>query len=81
MLLEYMNAALEKANYKQLDDGSWFAEIPLLQGVWANAGSVEECRKELLEVIEEWVLLKTKHGDAIPQIGGIDLNIKEAASV
>lgn len=57
MLMEYMNAALDIAQYKRLEDGSWFSEVPPLQGVWANAPTVEECRKELLEVIEEWILL------------------------
>jgi predicted RNase H-like HicB family nuclease len=80
MLMEYLNAALEKAKYKQLEDGTWFAEIAPLQGVWANGPTVEECRKELLEVVEEWVLLKTKHGDTIPPLAGIDINVRESAS-
>jgi len=80
MIVEYLNAALEMAQYKQLDDGSWFAEVTPLQGVWANGSTVEECRRELLEVIEEWILLKTRHGGPIPPIAGIDINVKEAAS-
>ena len=45
MLSEYIQKALEKALYKVLDDGTWFAEIPDFQGVWANASTVEECRQ------------------------------------
>ena len=37
MLFEYIQKALEKAEYKVLDDGTWFASIPDFQGVWANA--------------------------------------------
>ncbi|GFP27682.1 type II toxin-antitoxin system HicB family antitoxin [Candidatus Hakubella thermalkaliphila] len=60
MLLEYTQKALEKAEYKKLDDGTWFAEIPGLEGVWANENTVEECRTELLEVLEEWLILKSQ---------------------
>ena len=60
MILKYIEAAIKKAEYKKIDDGSWFGEIPELKGVWANGNSVEECRNELLEVLEEWLLLKIK---------------------
>ena len=57
MLGEYIQGAIEDAEYKQLEDGSWFAEIPGFDGVWANGKSIEECRKELIEVLEEWIIL------------------------
>ena len=73
MIIEYINKLLEKAQYKKLEDESWFAEIPGFNGIWANGASVELCRKELGEVIEEWLLLKIKDGDSIPDIDGIQL--------
>jgi predicted RNase H-like HicB family nuclease len=79
MLLEYTQKALEKAQYKKLDDGTWFAEIPGFEGVWANANTVEECRTELLEVLEEWLILKLRDNDPIPEIEGVSLKIKEVA--
>ena len=80
MLFEYIQGALEKAEYKKLDDGTWFAEIPGFEGVWANRKTVEECRKELVEVLEEWLILKLRDGDSIPTVKDIDINIKEAVS-
>ncbi len=77
MLFEYTQKALEKAEYKKLDDGTWFAEIPGFEGVWANAKSVEECRRELWEVLDEWLILKLRDRDPIPELEGIDLKIKE----
>lgn len=68
MLFEYLNKALENANYKQLEDKSWFAEIDGFDGVWANGETVEFCRKELSEVLEEWLLLKIRDGDKIPKL-------------
>ncbi|HAG50470.1 MAG TPA: HicB family protein, partial [Deltaproteobacteria bacterium] len=58
MLFEYIQLALEIAEYKKLDDGTWFAEIPGFEGVWANGKTVEECRKELMDVLDEWLVLK-----------------------
>jgi len=80
MLFEYIEKALEKTEYKRLDDDSWFAEIPGFEGVWANGKTVEGCRKELLEVLEEWILLKLKDGDPIPVLDGIEIKIKKVAA-
>ncbi|HHT9132447.1 MAG TPA: type II toxin-antitoxin system HicB family antitoxin [Candidatus Tripitaka californicus] len=80
MLVEYIQGALEKAEYKKLDDGNWFAEIPGFEGVWADGKTVEECRKELVEVLEEWVILKLRDKDPIPEVQGIAINIKEIAT-
>jgi len=63
MLNQYIEKALERAEYKRLGDRSWFAEISGFTGVWANAPTVEICRKELVEVLEEWVLLKLRDKD------------------
>lgn len=54
------------AKYKLLEDGSYFGEIPDIKGVWANANSLENCRKELQEVLEDWLLLKVNRGECIP---------------
>ena len=79
MIFEYCQKAVEKAEYKKLDDNTWFAEIPTLRGVWANGKTVEECRKELITVLEEWIILKLRDGDQLPEIDGITVQIKEAA--
>ena len=77
MLTEYIQKALEKARYKVLEDETWFAEIPGFEGVWANAVTVEECRHELMEVLEEWLVLKIRDRDPVPEIEGIGIQIRE----
>ena len=77
MLIEYTQKALEKAKYKVLENGTWFAEIPGFEGVWANGHTVEQCRKELLEVLEEWLILKLIDNDPIPEVEGMSLKIKK----
>lgn len=65
MLSEYIEKKLKTAKYKLLKDGSYFGEIPGLKGVWANAKNLEDCRKELREVLEDWLLLKVRFGEKI----------------
>jgi predicted RNase H-like HicB family nuclease len=79
MIFEYCQKAIEKAEYKRLDDGTWFCEIPGFKGVWANAGNVEDCRKELISVLEEWIILKLRDGDVIPEVDGLSVEISRVA--
>jgi len=79
MIIEYCQKAIERAEYKKLDDGSWFSEIPGFQGVWANGDTVEQCRNELVTVLEEWLLLKVRDGDSIPDVAGLKVEIREVA--
>jgi predicted RNase H-like HicB family nuclease len=80
MLTEYILTALKRAQYKKLDDGSWFAEIPGFKGVWANGDTVETCRTELREVLEEWLILKIKDNDPIPSLDGLEIRVRKEAA-
>lgn len=66
MLSTYIASQLLRARYKLLTDGTYFGEVPALRGVWASASSLERCREELREVLEDWLLLKLRDHDAIP---------------
>ncbi|MGA7877627.1 MAG: type II toxin-antitoxin system HicB family antitoxin [Desulfoferrobacter sp.] len=80
MLLEYIQAALRHARYEILpDDGSYYGEIPECNGVYANAKALEDCREELREVMEEWVLFRIYKNLQLPVIDGIELTVKEVA--
>ena len=75
MLTEYIAAAMHHARYEILpDDGTFYGEIPECQGVWANADTLEACRDELQEVLEDWILLGVRLGHPLPVIDGISLN-------
>ena len=80
MLTEYISGALRRALYKVIEDGSWFAEIPGFEGVWANGATVEGCREELQEVLEEWIILKIRDKDTLPPIGDLEIKIREEAA-
>jgi predicted RNase H-like HicB family nuclease len=70
MFSEYIEAALEKAVYKTIEDEEpIFVSVPDLPGAWA-AGRTVEARKELISVIEGWIALRLRMGRSIPPIGG-----------
>lgn len=80
MLIEYIQAALRQGKYEILpDDGSYYGEIPPCQGVYAQAPTLEACREELLEVLEEWVLFRVHKNLSLPVIDGIELLVKNVA--
>ena len=81
MLIRYVQAALKYAEYKKLDNGTWFAEIPGFEGVWANASTVEACRSELEEVLEEWLILKIRDKDPLPVVDGLEIAVREETVV
>ncbi len=76
MLTTYIQTAMETAAYKILEDGTYFGEIPDFQGVWANEETLEECRRILQEVLEEWLLLKLRDDENVPEVGGLTLSRK-----
>ena len=56
MLLEYIQTALESAKYEIIDDKEpYYGEIPALAGVWATGKTLEGCRRNLAEAVEDWI--------------------------
>jgi len=74
MLIEYIQAAMQHAEFEQMEDGRFFGTIPLCPGLWADGDTVEATRETLREVLEDWILVKTRFGDEMPVIDGIDIN-------
>lgn len=82
MLTRYIRAAMALAKYEIVeDDGTFYGSIaaPGFDGIWANASTLEACREELEEVLEDWLLLSVADHSPIPEIDGIRLQVKEVA--
>ena len=79
MLSKYLRAALRGAKYELLEEGGWYGSIPGFEGVWADAASVEDCRDELEEVLEEGLLFRLSRQLPVPVADGIDLVVREVA--
>ena len=80
MIRQYIAAAMATAEYEILsDDGSFYGEIPGFQGVYSNADTLEECRAELEDVLDEWLLFSISRNLDVPVVDGLDINIKVTA--
>ncbi len=74
VLAEYIELAMRDADFVIfVEDGTYFGEIYGFQGVWANADTLEECRKELAEVLEGWIILGIERGHEIPVLPSMNL--------
>lgn len=80
MIRKYIQAGMEHARYEILpDDGTYYGEIRECPGVYSNAPALEQCRNELEEVLEEWILFRVYKNLPIPQINNIEIKFKKQA--
>ena len=78
MIRQYVEEALRRARYEKLEDGTFCAEVPRLRGVLATGGTLEECRNQLAEVVEEWVLIRVAKRLSVPPLGRITVKVAKA---
>jgi len=77
MIREYIQRAMETAHYELLsEDEQFYGEIPCCRGVYAAAGTLEACRTELEEVLEEWILVRIHRNLEIPEIDGVSIQVR-----
>jgi predicted RNase H-like HicB family nuclease len=74
MLLRYIQTAMQHAVFEPMEGGRWFASIPHCPGLWAEGDTREKCLEELQSALEDWILVKVRHGDTMPVIDGVDIN-------
>ena len=68
MISSYIKNKLRTASYKILKDGTYFGEIKSVNGVWAQAKTLEECLEELRDVLEDWVVVQIRSGNEIKDL-------------
>ena len=67
MLTQYVQEALNRAHYEIIEDQEpYYGEIPDLEGLWATGKTLEECRRNLAEALEDWPLFSIAEGLPIP---------------
>ena len=63
MLTDYIQEALNRACYAMIEDKEpYYGEIPELQGVWATGHTLEACRRNLADAVEDWLLFSIARG-------------------
>lgn len=80
MIVEYINAAMERARYEIIeDDEPYYGEIPDIQGVWASGATLEECWRHLAAALEDWLLFSISRGASIPSLGNTRIELPRLA--
>jgi predicted RNase H-like HicB family nuclease len=73
--LQYMEAAMKRAQVEQMEDGEWYASIPGLAGLWAVGASAQEARAQLHDALDGWIYVNATVGkNRLPDIGGVSLH-------
>ncbi|MCD5425048.1 MAG: type II toxin-antitoxin system HicB family antitoxin [Methanosarcinaceae archaeon] len=74
MIIEYIKAALSKAKFEIIEDEEpYYGEVCELEGVWATGKTLDECRKNLAEVVDGWIVVRLRKGLPIPQMDAYNI--------
>lgn len=80
MIVEYLKAALERATYEMIDDEEpFYGEIDGVEGVWATGKTLEACRRNLSQALEDWILFSIHRGATLPVLGDVALELPRKA--
>ena len=69
MIRQYIDEGLHRASYSVVDSNLYRATVAGLPGVIATAATLETCRDQLAEIMEEWVFVRVSRGLSIPRLG------------
>jgi predicted RNase H-like HicB family nuclease len=58
---------------------NYCATVPGLRGVLATGRSVEDCRRNLANVVEEWILVRVARGLSVPRLRRITIRVRRAS--
>jgi predicted RNase H-like HicB family nuclease len=73
--LQYLNAAMKRAEFEQMENGDYFASIPGFDGLWAAGHTHEEAAQDLYSALDGWLDVHLRVGrHSIPPIEGVDIN-------
>jgi predicted RNase H-like HicB family nuclease len=81
MLLDYISAAMRTAEYEKLEGGTYSGRIPRCPGAVAFGRTLRQCQEELQSALEDWLIVKLRHGDRLPVLGGINLNRRSSVPI
>ncbi len=67
MIQDFISSHIAKAKYEIIDGGKrFYAEIPMLRGVWAAGRNLEECRQNLISSLEGWFIFRLRNHLSVP---------------
>jgi predicted RNase H-like HicB family nuclease len=79
MWSKYISAVMDRAEYQVVpEDDSIYGEVPGFEGVSARAPSLEACRHDLSESLEEWIFFRISRNLPLPAIDGVQMPTKHS---
>jgi predicted RNase H-like HicB family nuclease len=70
VIRDYIAEAMRRAKYEMIDDSEpFYGHIPGCRGVWATGTTLEECRQNLEDALDGWLVVRIAQGLAIPPLG------------
>jgi len=72
-ILQYIEKALEKAEYYRDENKVVIAKVPGVEGFFTQGDNFEEARNNLRDVIEGNIVVALQLGLPIPKIGGLTI--------
>jgi len=70
--LEYLRAAMNRAQYEPMENGEWYAHIPEFKGLWATGGTRQDAARELYSALDAWLHVNAHIArEAPPRLDGI----------
>jgi predicted RNase H-like HicB family nuclease len=79
MIHQYIDEALHRASYSVVDGNLCRATVAGLPGVIATGATLEACRDQLAEIVEEWVLVRVSRGLSIPRLGTARVEVRRVS--
>ncbi len=78
MLTRYIQESLNRAHYEIIqDEEPYYGSVPGLNGVWATGRTLEECRANLVEAVEDWLVFSIAKGLPVPALGDVTIQLPE----
>jgi predicted RNase H-like HicB family nuclease len=69
---------VREAQFETMEDGRIYARISSCEGLWADGDTLPLAQEQLRSVLDDWILIKARHGDPFPAIAGYDNNPQPA---
>ena len=70
--LEYLQAAMDRAEYERMEDGEWYAHIPEFKGLWATGSTKEQAQSSLYTALDGWIHVNAHVAkQQLPRLNGL----------
>lgn len=77
MLSDYIRTVMTHAKYSFTREGAVAGTIPDLEGVVAQGETLEDCRHNLSEALEEWIFFRASRQLPVPIVDGVQLQMQD----